>query len=240
MTHHDGPVRTINWHRIESFIGFGRRDAPFVFVGLEEGLGAPDALLEELAIRSTYDTPVMDLKESFRGSEDGERYFDPDHAPIQPTWRVMADLMVRHAGTLHPTKDDRRHYRTLRLGRSDGETLLTELLPYPHTRTSEWLYGRFSRYPTRALYESDVLPKRKELLRDVLAESPRKLIVCYGKARWPDFAEIFGNVRWDERGIHRVGFWNDTRVVLTTHLSTHDFATDEQLADFARVALGTA
>jgi hypothetical protein len=88
----------IAWTRIEGFIGFGRGDAPVVFIGMEEGLKNAAALDEDLAIRSSYMSNVMDLKEAHRGIAGTERYFDPDRAPRQPTWRVMADLMLRRVG----------------------------------------------------------------------------------------------------------------------------------------------
>jgi hypothetical protein len=42
----------INWERIESFIGYGRRDAPVVFIGMEEGLADKSALKNDLIRRS--------------------------------------------------------------------------------------------------------------------------------------------------------------------------------------------
>ncbi len=239
MAIHIDPLSpSVDWNRIETFVGFGRRDAPVVFVGMEEGLHSDAVLQDELAIRSSYETPVMDLKAAYRDSTDVDRTFDPDHAPRQPTWRVMSDLMLRRDGVAHPHEDDRRRYRGLHLGRSDGDTLLMELLPYPHPAVSDWLYEPFGRYATRADYEADLLPKRKRLLRGVLAESPRELIVCFGKGQWPNFEELFDDVGWRDVGFSRVGAWKGSRVVLTTHFSHSDFDTDEQLSDFARIALG--
>jgi hypothetical protein len=79
-----GETQAVNWKRIEDFIGFGRRDASVVFIGMEEGLKDADALDEDLMIRSGYATPVMDLKEAHRGIAGTERYFEPDFAPRQP------------------------------------------------------------------------------------------------------------------------------------------------------------
>jgi hypothetical protein len=56
----------INWERIETFIGFGRHDAPVVFIGMEEDLRSRDELNGDLLIRSSYDRPIMDLKEAHR------------------------------------------------------------------------------------------------------------------------------------------------------------------------------
>jgi hypothetical protein len=185
----------INWERIDNFIGFGFEDAPVVFIGMEEGLKNAGALDEDLVIRSTYATPIMDLKEAHIGIAGTEHYFEPDRAPRQPTWRVMADLMLRREQPgMTPTAADRRRYRATRLGRSGGDTLLTVLLPYPHPKSNDWLYKRFDKYKTRDDYESDMLPKRRRLLRSVIGTVNRDLIVCYGKGNWPQFQELFDDV----------------------------------------------
>jgi hypothetical protein len=179
----------------------------------------------------------MDLKKAHEGIAGTEDYFNPERAPRQPTWRVMADLMERRRGNAAPTGPERKRYRTLDLGRSHGETLLTEFLPYPHPKTKHWLYARFGRYLTRDRYEKALLPGRREMLKNILSEADRDLIVCYGKKGWPEFEALFGDVDWRPDGIHRVGTWRGARVVLTNHFSGYDFNTDEQLADLARVAL---
>lgn len=228
----------IAWKRIEEFVGFGRRDAPVVFIGMEEGLKNAAALDDDLAIRSTYETPIVDLKEAHAGIAGTENYFEPDRAPRQPTWRVIADLMLRRElpGTT-PSGQDRRRYRATRLGRWDGDTLLTELLPYPHPKRSDWLYARFGKYATRDDYERDMLPQRKRLLRAVIGAAERELVVCYGKGNWPQFQELFDGVTWTDAGAFRVGGVSATRIVLATHFSGYGFNTDVQVAELASIAL---
>jgi hypothetical protein len=227
----------IDWARIEGFIGFGRRNAPVVFIGMEEGLTESSALDDDLKLRSTYEDSVMDLKTAHRGVAESDRIFDPDLAYRQPTWRVMADIMLRRAGNPDPTRDDRRRYGALQLGRSAGDSLLAELLPYPHTKSSEWLYERFGRHLTREDYTSKLLPDRKRLLRSVLAEAQRELIVCYGKAHWRSYQEIFEQADWSWESPFIVAEWRGARVVLTKHFSSSAFNTDKQLAQLASIAL---
>jgi len=58
-----------------------------------------------------------------------------DTVHAQPTWRVMADLMLYFEGRTFTTDEERKiardTYRRKRLGRDDGDSLLSELLPYP-------------------------------------------------------------------------------------------------------------
>jgi hypothetical protein len=228
----------INWKRIEEFVGFGTPDSPVVFIGMEEGLKDAEALDEDLAVRSRYELPIIDLKEAHIGIAGTEKYFAPDRAPRQPTWRVMADLMLRRAGNDAPTGVDRRRYRALNLGRSHGDSLLTELPPYPHPKRTDWLYKRFERYETREDYELEMLPRRKTLLRSAIAFASRELIVCYGKGNWPEFQDLFDDVAWSDIGPFRVGTEGRSRIVLSTHFSGYGFNTDTQLIELASVALG--
>jgi hypothetical protein len=71
----------IDWERI---IGFGNPTAPVVFIGMEEGLADADALMEDLEIRSTYETPIMDLKDAFRDVRDADRYCDLERRSSPP------------------------------------------------------------------------------------------------------------------------------------------------------------
>jgi hypothetical protein len=205
---------------------------------MEEGLQSAAGLDEDLAIRSTYETPIMDLKDAYRGVPDAERYFDPERAPRQPTWRVMADLMLRREGNLDPSGDERRRYRALRLGRHDGDTLLSELLPYPHPKASDWLYARFGRYETRESYTSAMLPQRKRLLLGVLSDAPRDLVVCYGKTDWEHFESLFPEASWRHDAPFRIGLLDSTRIVLTEHFSGRGFNTNDQLRRLAEAAIG--
>jgi len=94
-------TNVIDWERIEKFVGFGRADAPVIFIGMEEGLKSAEALDEDLAIRSRYEQPIMDLREAHKGIAGTENYFDPDRAPRQQTWRVMADIMFASKASGH-------------------------------------------------------------------------------------------------------------------------------------------
>ena len=77
---------------------------------------------------------------------------------------------------------DRKRYRCLDLGRAHGDTLLMELLPYTSPGKKLWLYERFGHYATRTAYEAAMMPSRQQLIRAVLAEAPRELVICYEKA----------------------------------------------------------
>jgi hypothetical protein len=90
---------------------------------------------------------------------------------------------------------------------------------------------------TRDAYEKAMLPARKDLLRAVLVAYRREVVVCYGKAHWAHYQDLFDDVSWRDVGPHRVGEAAGLRIVLTTHFSGRDLNTDMQLSEFATVAV---
>lgn len=212
----------INWDRIERFIGYGRPDAPVVFLGMEEG-GDNSRLREDLLGRS-------------RSAEFGEIASQPT---TQRTWRVMCDLMLRRDGIANPTAKERLVYQQERLGKRGGETLVAELMPYPSRRASDWPEIYAQRFLDRKTYLEKLAPKRRNLLRDLLQASQRVLVVCYGKEHWGHYREIFDLP--SPSGLSpqvEVGEWGATRIVLAPHFCSRAFNSEVQLADFARLALG--
>ncbi|MDP9025924.1 MAG: hypothetical protein M3N13_11190, partial [Candidatus Eremiobacteraeota bacterium] len=225
----------INWDRIENFIGFGNPMAPVVFLGMEEGLRRDSDLHADLEMRSTYDA-YMDLAEAQGKLEGAGSYFGS--TPVtQNTWRPMCHLMLKREGIENPRLEQRARYQADRLGRLDGDTLLCELLPYPHSDTGQWLYAEFGRYATRTRFEADIIPRRQEIFRKAFTTHRPELIVAYGKSNWPAYKDIFGDAEWHKADAFEYAIWGQTRVVLAHQLAGRLFNKNEQLDTFADVAL---
>jgi hypothetical protein len=231
----------IDWKRIEEFVGYGNIEAPVVFIGVEEGLARPEALRQDLLWRSSFKR-IMDVKRAHEGLADGPSLFS-EKARSQPTWRVMADLMLRYDGHRFsdPKKrrDERARYRKIALGHGSGDALLLELLPYPCKKRGEWLYG--DRFPTKEDYVAAILPKRLALLSDVLATHPRTAIICYGRSEWPTFKRLFpANTKWrmieGRYDTVESATWRRAKITLTYHFSRY-FNTDAQLDELSAVTL---
>jgi hypothetical protein len=222
-----------DWDRIEQFVGYGRIDAPVIFIGMEEGLSKEDSLEEDLRVRSRFDR-VMDLKDAHNGIAGTEQLFDPIRTKCQRTWRPMCDLMVRREDELS-SREARNRYQATKLGRKNGDTLLCELLPYPSRNAKTWTYS--ARFGTREEYREAMLPRRIRLLKDTIREAEREVIVCYGKYDWKHFEALFEGTNLRDHGPFRVGSSNGIRTVLAAHFSARQFNTDRQLEALARVAL---
>ncbi len=178
----------------------------------------------------------MDLKDAHAGIANTERLFDPARNKCQRTWRPMCDLMLRRGGE-RSTLETRNRYQATKLGRSVGDTLLCELLPYPSNNTSAWVYP--DRFDTREAYREAMLPRRTRLLQSALGEAKREVIVCYGKSDWNCFEALFEGVSMSHYGSFRVGSKNGTKIVLAPHFSARQFNTESQLAALEHAVLGT-
>jgi hypothetical protein len=229
-----------NWDRIENFIGFGNPAAPYVFIGMEEGLLSEDNLDADLAARSKYDS-YMDLYDAQAELAGTKKYFGA--RPVeQRTWRPVCDLMLRLDDSVEkPTLAQRLRYQADKLGRCNGKTLLTELMPYPRKSADErsWPYRRYERFDDYKTYREVVLPERVSRLRTLFEMScERRLVVAYGKKEWPVFKTLF-ETDWKTAATVEWGRVGGFTVVLAHQLSSRTFNGRAGLDRFAD-AVGTA
>src|SRR5258706_1810945 len=132
----------IDWTRIENFVGYGRHNAPVVFIGIEENHSGEQTLENDLLHRSKFDT-IEDIQVASEGIAGAARWFQGPRPPLQPTWKPMCLLMLQRYGCVDPTDQDLDEYQITKLGRSGGATVLTELRPYPN-HGNKWsaIYAR--------------------------------------------------------------------------------------------------
>jgi len=75
--------------RVLKFQGYGRKTAPFWFLGMEEGGGS----IEQLRVRAESFDPVEDLYEA------NSKLGFPNMYRHVPTWRIMSKLTMAMQGT---------------------------------------------------------------------------------------------------------------------------------------------
>jgi hypothetical protein len=231
----------IGWDRIENFVGFGNPKAPYVFLGMEEGLLSNTTLDADLAVRSEYDQ-CMDLYDAQANLAGTKKYFGAD-PKNQWTWRPICDLMLRLTEDVpKPTLPERVRYQADKLGRKDGLTLLAELMPYPRKSADKTLgpYEKYKRFADYKSYRASMLQKRLPLLQG-LFDMPcdRKLVVAYGKDDWGEFKKLF-KTNWTSALPFEWGRVGEMAVVLTPHLSDRTFTPQvglDHLAATVRSAL---
>jgi hypothetical protein len=241
-------LRKPEFEKIEGFLGYGNANARIVFVGLEEGLADVKRLDDDLRYRSTFSEPVMDVFGAHLGLAKGRQLFG-DKPRGQRTWRVIADVLLHWEDRVPQGKKDRaalrKRYRANVLGDKDDLALMLELLPLPHVNSEHWLYKRYKRYSgydKRDDYETAIIDRRLDPLRDAIGRCERKAIICYGHKSWRNFKRLFpDDTEWVEHrgcfGKYLSAEWNGAKVTLTNHFASKDFNRDDQLDELADAVL---
>ncbi len=161
------------------FKGYGNPAGPYWFMGIEEygSMGGPSA-------RDRF-SEIEDLAHAH-----GKDLLDFPMTTLIPTWATMSRIALRLEGDRDWKERERvRRYQAERLGRSDGETFLCDLLPLPAKGTGHWEYKQV--YPSRELYLQEVLPARRDMLATLFRKYRPRYVFCYGKEMWGEFARLF-------------------------------------------------
>ena len=211
------------------FQGYGNPAGRFWFVGMEEHGAKTEADIElELEWRSAF-RPIEDLiavheqwDREFRARASDRRPFDPRR--LIPTWGTMSKLVLRLSGCSEwEDLETVRDYQSKRLGRLDGETFLTELLPLPAPNSRDWpeLYHGF--FPDRDAYVGAVVSERIRRLRALLDQHQPEYVFCYGKVNWKRYREVFkpADVQAILGGRMEVGRVGTSTTVLTPFFARH-------------------
>lgn len=191
------------------FVGYGNRNAPFWFVGMEER-GSKKRLRRRLNFRR-----FEDLKRAHKIL--GIKDYHWTKSKLQPTWKRMCWLML---ALNHQNFDDKQlvlDYQAERLGRKKDETFLLELMPLPAKNLKSWdLHELFK---SRSEYKRKVRPKRIKLLNRLLRKhQPEKVVICYGRW-WGRHKEIFENADFHSTGKFAVAKTEYGLIILCDHLT---------------------
>ena len=138
---------------------------------------------------------------------------------IQRTWRGMCYIMLRLEGK-EPTTGNIRNYQSEKLGRYDGNTLLTELMPIRKPKVHRWgCEELIPQFTSRDEYYRAVKPRRIKLLRELVEDHKPKAIICYGKAYWNDYQELFEGNDFIPNSQFQIVLSGETMVILTPHFT---------------------
>jgi hypothetical protein len=115
--------------------------------------------------------------------------------PTTQVWRWMAKIMrARRGESDWSNSKSAKKYVRLNLGRSEGETFLTELSPIPTRNAADRMRWR-DRFMQLDPELGSHLSRRQERLGQMLRQSPPHLVVCYGGGSADTFANLL-DVDW--------------------------------------------
>lgn len=182
-----------------NFFGYGRLDAPYWFVGMEEAGGAT---LDEVSERlNAWDQlgahTVVDAADFHDRVRDSRgplgRIFRAD-GRIQPSWGPLIRFLLRMQGS-STSRSCVRAAQAREWGRQNSETCLVELLPLPSQSADDWHYNNWSESPwlaTREAYEARFLLNRITQLRGLIGQHHPQVVLFYGTRYLPHWSEIAG------------------------------------------------
>lgn len=222
-------------------IGYGRLHAPYWFIGMEES--CDDAGLEiEARMAGGAIEDVFDAHQRLAP------LFDPLFVPpvrLQPTWRPLIATLLTATGHAY-TPAAARAYQANRLGRSDGETVLAEMLPLPAPGVAHWPYAEVAAHipqlATRGNYADACMPARVRWIASLVRKARPRFVVAYGwsyrayfrrlfpeQANWAPF--VVNGRAWAETALVEYG-----GVVVAAAITPHPVAYGNTNADWIALA----
>ncbi len=222
--------------KLERFIGYGRKDAKVIFIGIEEKGGDYSNLAKRIKAEN-YE--YVDCKRfhldilNYTHLHNERKDFPVEFTSV---WKYMSYFMLRLEGmTVEKIKANKsqliREYQNNYLGTKDekGKTLLTELYPIPCQDFNTWgtkgktYHKIIPQYKSKKEYLKTVLPRRKKIFDELIKseEFSATIIICYGKTNWNHFKEFFKHfeVNFQDMNVSKeckIGLLNKATKVLLT------------------------
>lgn len=221
---------------MSSFFGYGNLSSPYWFIGKEEGGGTSleenfqrILVWEKLGKSSTVDSIQYHQTLGF-----SERELQK----IQPTWTKLIQVLLELEGKNSLDKELRRSYQRHLLGRTDSDHCVIELMPMASRSTGLWLWKEiFAEYfdlKNRRDYFSQVVPQRKQSIKDLIAKHKPKLVMFYSTQvdyvpHWKEISSVsvFASKKLSEKFSF---YWKktpDTLYVITPHPTAHGLTVND-------------
>jgi hypothetical protein len=144
------------------------------------------------------------------------------NAPLQPTWNRLIRVLLATKGGFSD-KEIVRKYQIEKLGRSNGEVCLLELLPLPSPTISHWMYSEHSDSPilsTREVYTQTIGKKRSEILTKLILEHQPRIVMFYGIGYldwWRKISQIELLPKMLHNKVAYFGKLNSTAIAISQH-----------------------
>jgi hypothetical protein len=115
---------------------------------------------------------------------------------------------------------DSRARQAEKPSRSDGNALLSELMPLLEPKVGRREYQELvPQFASRNEYHQLVKPRRIACLRTLVRQHRPGVIICHGKALWGKNQRLFAGGAFEPVGAFQAASMEDTLVILTGHFS---------------------
>lgn len=206
----------------ENFYGYGNYQAPYWFLGMEEGGGNS---VDEINLRFSAwaDRGKNEL-------EDVAEYHCAIGIPelfsgkpkLQNTWNKQIHVLFGLKNQAIETEFVRNYQRDS-WGRNDSENCILELFPLPSPSTGDWIYGKKSFLLTlrnRDIYRETYLPNRIEHIQKRVEEYNPKVVFIFGVTYVPYWEKLVGVSFFEDSGLLQTTV-GKTKFVVLQHPVAH-------------------
>lgn len=213
--------------RIKHFWGYGNLNSPYWFIGMEEG----------------YNTETEDLYKRFKASEGkqicdvADLKIDPgsyslfaESAPLNRTYKRLIQMMLYAETKKHPDTEALRDFQITKLGRSDSNNAILELMPLPSKSIDpkDWLYAEtgIAGLSSRKDYLETYKDERIEALRSLIEQYKPKFVICYSLSYQEDWHKLTDKpfIEVNPRRLY-LAKDGETTIAITPHSVTHGLST---------------
>jgi hypothetical protein len=177
--------------RIKHFWGYGNLNSPYWLIGMEEGYNAEteDLYKRFKASEGKVTCDVADLKIDL-----GSYSLFENGAPLNRTYKRLIQMMLYAETKKHPDKEAIRDFQITKLGRSDSNNAILELMPLPSKSINpkDWLYAEtgIEGLSSRKDYLETYKDERIEALRSLIEQYKPKYVICYSLSYQEDWQKL--------------------------------------------------
>ncbi len=215
--------------RIKHFWGYGNLNAPYWFIGMEEDYNAEteDLYKRFKASEGKQICDVADLKIDI-----GSYSLFAEGAPLNRTYRRLIQMMLYAETKKHPDTEALRNFQINKLGRSDSNNAILELMPLlsKSINPKDWLYAEtgIEGLTSRKDYLETYKDKRIQALSSLIEQHKPKYVICYSLSYQEDWKQLtdkpFIEVNPRRLYLARDG---ETTIAITPHSVTHGLSTKD-------------
>ncbi len=215
--------------RIKNFWGYGNLNAPYWFIGMEEGFSEEKENLFKRfkASEGKQICDVSDLKidpVSYSLFETG--------APLNRTYKRLIQMILYNETGTHADNETIKQFQIEKLGRTDSNNAILELMPLPSksTNTKDWLYAdtHIEGLSSRKEYLETYKPERITALRNLIQKHKPKYAICYSLSYQEDWQQLTDSL-FVEVTPRRMYLAKDgaTTIAITPHSVTHGLSNQD-------------
>lgn len=203
---------------MDGFYGYGDYSGKSWLVGMEEGGGNTESEIGlRLAAWVEGGRRELDDVVAFHRRTNLGKWFEPN-PPLQSTWSPLIRMLLAVDGQT-PSKDAIKAFQGGRLGRTNGDNCIIELLPLPSPGRDRWSYDQWSGLPqlrNRREYETALKESRSRHIWERIQEHRPELVVFYSFGDMPAWTAVSGCTFTLEGGVH-LAKRDGTLFVVTRH-----------------------